>query len=575
MDKTVSKIIIKRGYSMKVADQAKINQIYDNMSLDEKIASMIVVRACYREAVDTDMVQKFFESGKGVSLGKVFLAGCTKKLEEVVAKLNRLRTGSHFDPFFFIDGEQGLVQMFPFATAFPCQMALGATFDEEAVYASSVAIAKECRALGFSILSQPVLDINTNPDNPIINTRAFGDDPDFVIRMSRAAMRGFEDGGVVATCKHYPGHGDTAVDSHMAMPRVDKDKDTLMEMELKPYKELGPEMTGIMTAHILYPALLGEGEEPCPATLSRAIIYDLARKEFGFKGLMISDSLTMKGIKDAYGIEKAAIGSILAGHDMILQDYNSDPDITFDCVKAAVEDGTIPMEWVEESVKRIISFRLRFGGYGNQKPLDASEVAKVIHCDEHVKLAKDIAYKAITRVAKSAMPLQKSGKTLVIATVSEKDGKYIEDFGLSDASGQGIFYNAVKEYADADFVTMPEMPGPADVDALCAKAKGYDRVVLGSFMTVRAYGGKSSGRLTDEQIEAVARLQKAAGQFILLVFGSPYILSSLDAVDDCLVAYGTSSDLIHGAVDALFGVYEPSGKLPVSVPGRYNFGHSV
>ncbi len=554
---------------------ADIDGIYNVMSLDEKIASMIVVRACYTEAVRTDRVQNFFEDGKGVSVGKVILNSNVRDLNKTLEQLNKLRTKSKFMPFFYIDGEQGLVQSLSFATPFPCQMALGATFDTDLVYRSSYAIAKECRALGFSIISQPVLDINTNPDNPIINTRAFGDNPDFVIKMSRAAIQGFQDGGVATTGKHYPGHGDTAVDSHMAMPRVDKNRETLMEMELKPYKELCPELWGIMSAHILYPALQAEGEEDCPATLSRAIIYDLPRKEFGFTGLMISDSLTMKGIKDAYGIEKAAIGAILAGHDMILQDYNSDPDITFHCVKEAVLNGTIPMEQVEESVKRIIRFRFLTGGYDNRKVLEYDEVSKVVHCKEHVELAKQIAHKAITRVEMTAMPLKKGKKTLVIATVSEQDGKYIEDYGLSDASGQGIFYRAVQSNTDADFATMLEFPTPADIEKLCDKVKGYENVILGSFMTVRAYAGKSSGRLSDEQVELISRLQKESQNFILLIFGGPYMLSSLDVQKDCLIAYGTNQDAIHSAVDAMFGKFEPTGKLPVNVPGRYAFGHSV
>lgn len=537
------------------------------MSLEEKLAQMIVVRGIGYEERIRDMLRE----GKIASIGAVAIPERT--VDEATTHMNRYLADAKNPLIFYIDAEWGVAQVFPDGTRFPAQMAVGASRSEELAYQNGYVIASECKALGFSIVGSPVLDININYKNPIISTRAFSDDTDLVIKLGRAYVQGIQDAGVIPCGKHYPGHGDTAVDSHMSMPIVTRDRDSLMDIELRPYKELAKEMWGVMTAHIAYPALAEKGEETLPATLSRKIIHGILREEFGYDGLIISDSLTMKGIKDTYGLE-AAVGAIHAGHDIILQDYDSDPKLTMDVLVRAVHEGKISVQQIDESVTRILKFKQKIDALGN-KPIDTEHAKQVLGCEKHRDIARKVAEAGVTLLENECMPLHPNtaGKTLVISTVGEEEGKKIRDFGLADDSSSKRIAQAVAKRMEIDHMCVPEHPSEQDIEEVLARAEGCEHVIFASFIRPVAYK-PTSGTITENQQKLIRELTERAPNFIYLIFGNPYCLLALPKIKNCIVGYGDDQFSIEAATKVVFGELEAQGVLPVRVGDLYPFGYS-
>lgn len=544
-------------------------EIVESMTLREKIAQMIVVRGIGFE----DRVQEMLKNGEIGAIGAVRLEDRT--IEGAIKTLNHYLEISKNPILFYIDAEWGVAQMFPAATRFPTQMSVGASRSKELAYQMGQVIAREAKAMGFRILGSPTLDINNNYKNPIINTRAFGDRSDLVIELGRAYLQGVQDMNVIPTGKHYPGHGDTAVDSHVSMPVVTRDRESVMEIELSPYRALAKDMWGVMTAHIFYPALTGEDEGEIPATLSRKIMYDLLRGEFGFEGLIISDSLTMKGIKVQYGLD-AAVLAIKAGHDIILQDYEDDPIRTIDRVHQAVLDGELSEEQIDESVMRIYKFREKIGALEN-KPIDIDAAKCIVACTEHREVAQKIAEAGCTLLENECMPLSKqnTGRKLVIATVTEEEGERCRDFDSGDDDIPAkLVSRAIAKRCDSEYVYISENPTEEEVSQLIERAAEYDHVIFASFLRPTAYKA-TSGTITENQQELIRGIMERAKNFIFLAYGSPYCLMSLPKMKNCIVAYGDDEFSIEAGVRVLFGEITATGRLPVEVAGRYAYGYRL
>ena len=544
-----------------------IEERFGAMSLEQKVAQMIIVRG----EEYADRIGEMAAAGQIGGIGAVAIP--VRDLEGMAELTNQWRKDADQPVLFYIDAECGAAQVFPFATRLPPMMALGASGDPSLAAEHARVVASEVRALGFGIVANPSLDVNINPKNPIICTRAFSDDTDQVIRFARAYIHSMQKNGVIPCGKHYPGHGDTATDSHIAMPEVHRSRTSLMECELRPYREIGNEMWGVMTAHIYYPALMGEGEGVIPATMSRTVIHDLLRGELGYQNLIVSDSLTMKGIKDRYGLD-AAIGAINAGHDLILQDYASDPLLTFERVCRAARDGKSPLDRIDESVRRILSFKERIGILEN--PLvDPERVRTVVGCAEHRAVAERIADASITQLEGEDMPLSpgSAGKVLVIATVGPEEEQRITDIGESGGKSSLLFAQAVCARCDADVVRMPEEPERGMVDELLARAQAYDTVIFASFVRTVSYK-ITSGMMAQEQERLIRSLAESGKRFVLAIFGSPYVIAELPQLRNLLLAYGDDRCSIGGAVKAIFGELTPTGRLPVTIDTRYPRGYA-
>jgi len=550
----------------------KADYIFKNMTLRQKVGYMICVRGYdYKE----EIFRMLSEGCIGTAGSIIITQKGTRNLDEVVSAMNRYYKISKMPFGFFMDAECGITDMFDFGTPFPTFMALGATFSAELAYKMGNIIAKEGRALGFTILCCPVLDINTNPHNPIICTRAISDRAEPVILLGGEYIRGMQDAGMIPTGKHFPGHGDTGVDSHISMPVVEHDKDRLMNMELKPYRELIKEgLPGIMTAHIIFPKLLEKDEEGLPATLSRNIITNILRKELGFNGLILSDSLAMKGIKDIYGLEKCAVMAVKAGHDIILQDYNTNPELTLNALVAAVESGEIEMAQIDESVKRILTTLEQTGALDN-KPLDLDEVRKITGASEHRAVAREIADRSVTLMEGCNIPLDiKPGeRILIIATRSEEEGKIAEDFHANIVSKSEYLYNKCREYTENVVLhSVSDNPDESEVNKVLDISAKYDHVIYATFIRVISYK-EWSGSIPSSQAGLMNALNRFGTKAAFVILGSPYVLNKVERLHNCVVTYGDCEYSIDAALKVLFGRMKPQGRLPVSINERYGFGY--
>ena len=306
------------------------NDLLREMTPEEKAGQVIICRGLEY----TGSMERMLREGRLGGVGGIIVRrACGYRPENIPGYINYILSISKIPPFLYLDCERGTTDMFPVGTPFPDSMAIGATHEPEAAYRVGKAIAEEARMLGFTLICNPVLDVNTNPENPIIGTRSFGDRADFVADFGAEYVRGVQEAGVIPTGKHFPGHGSTGVDSHVSMPVAGQSRKRLDEVELRPFRVLAEKgMKGIMTAHIYYPALQAGEEADTPATLSKKVLTGILKEEWKFEGIVVSDSLTMRAIKDRYGIGRAAVMAFNAGNDLILQDYDSDPEITFQAI---------------------------------------------------------------------------------------------------------------------------------------------------------------------------------------------------------------------------------------------------
>ncbi|MBR5479656.1 MAG: hypothetical protein IKU84_05715 [Clostridia bacterium] len=541
----------------------------ESLSIEEKVAYMIIVRG-------ENYIPRLHEMAKDGHLGGVGAVAIPKESrtpEKLVEIMNSLREESPLPITFYADAEHGLAVSVPFATRFPSAMALGAAGDLELARLNAQAIGREARVLGFNIVASPTLDVNIEPENPIICTRAFSDDTDTVIKFGRAYLEGLQSEGRITCGKHFPGHGATATDSHMTMPVVDRTREELDEVELRPYREICNDMWGVMTAHIFFPALAGEGEVDVPATMSRTMLYKTLREDIGFDNLIVSDSLTMKGIKDKYGLD-ASVGAILAGHDMILQDYSDDPIITYNHIVQAVKDGRIPMEWIDASVERILKFQEKSGATVDFRA-DIDEVLRVVGCEEHIKLAKTVAARGVTFIEGANVPMKADamGKTLIIATVGPEEIHGITDIGAAGGFSSTNIGVSVNRYCKADLERISETPEPADVDRVIELAKGYDTVIFAPFVRTVSYK-VNGGKVHPEILRLAEAVNNSDSDTVALVFGNPYSLAVFPEFKNCILSYGDDVYSIDASVNALFGAEEMTAKLPVQVSDKYPRGYS-
>lgn len=477
--------------------------------------------------------------------------------------------------FMYIDAEAGIRDMFPIGTKFPNQMAIGATHDARYAYLVGKAVAKEASMLGFSIVANPVLDINSNPDNPIIGTRSFGDRADFVIEFGLEYIKGMQEERVIPTAKHFPGHGDTSVDSHRSMPVVDHPLNYLEEVELKPFKiavENG--VKGIMTAHIYYPAIQGKEEEDLPATMSKTILTDMLRNEWGFDGMVVSDSLTMKAIKDIYGIGDAAIMAFNAGNDLILQDYNSDPIITYNTLYEAVESGEISSERLDTAIERIFALKEWAGLYEKEAPtLDVIE--KLDNYKEHQDLAKEVARHSVTVLEKTTIPFDTDKKRVLIVTRSDEEVEAAEDMTTLVYQKYNYLHDKMRVYdPSVELYTIGESPTNEEIHMVMEGCRDADEIVFGTFIRILSYK-EGSGTVPKSQLALIENLIGTGKPVTMMVIGNPYVLGKIPLTSNTICAYSDDENSIDAVVDVLYGKAPSLGRLPVTVSDRYTFGYGL
>lgn len=492
---------------------------------------------------------------------------------EVAAKLNDLQRRSPVPLIVGADLEPGLGRLegglfahymldAGSATVFPPAMAIAATGRDDDAYDVARITAREGRATGIHINFAPVVDVNNNPANPVINTRSFGEDPRRVARLSAAFVRGAQDGGQLATAKHFPGHGDTDVDSHNALPVVSASMARLESTELVPFKaaiEAGASM--VMTAHIALPAIDATG---VPATLSPKIITGLLRDSLHFRGVAITDAMTMEGIGKGYTTEESSVLAVKAGADILLKP--SDPTRAIDGVVAAVERGEISRARIDSAARRVLELKARVG-LGVASQVSLTTLREIVGAPEHRAVAGRIARGAITLLRDSAglIPLRAGGRVLVVQYAPETEIKAGRIFGAS-----------VRGERSALGTTQIAKIGPAAtrdlLDSLGHVADKSGIVVVA--MYVRRVEGEGRFAIPSSVaawVDSIARRRPV----VVVAFGNPYLIRQFPHVQSYVVTYGVSDDLERAAVSALLGVARITGRVPVSLPGFFKAGDGI
>ena len=434
-------------------------------------------------------------------------------------------------------------------------MALAATGRADLVREAAAATARELRAVGINTDFAPVADVNINPANPVIGIRSFGAAPDDVARLSAAATAGYGSAGVICTPKHFPGHGDTAVDSHIGLPRVDHDAATLDRVDFPPFRAaFAARAPAVMTAHVLVPAI--EPDE-LPATLSRRVLEGALRSRLGFDGVIFTDSLGMGAVAATYGPAEAAVLALAAGADVLLVGADAQcPPIrrqeAMDRVAAAVRSGRVPASRLDAAVGRVLRLKERFGllAAAALASPPAADVAARVGRPEDAALARRIAARSLTLFSSVArtLPLSVDAGTLVVRPALGRP--------VIDAEAEA----AVAGWNLPQTLFLPADPDTAAIDAAATRAREARAVVL---LATDARGREGQRRL------AGALAAAASGPFVLVAAESPYDLSVLPPAAARIATYGETPASLEALGQGLFTPFRFTGRSPVGpIPGK-------
>lgn len=446
------------------------------------------------------------------------------------------------------------------ATVFPTAMGLAATGRDDDVREAAYIIGREARAVGIHINFAPTVDVNNNPANPVINTRSFGEDPERVARLSALFTRGSMDAGAVATAKHFPGHGDTEVDSHVGLPIVGADWARLRTVELVPFKaaiDAGASM--VMSAHIALPAV--EGDSSTPATLAPRIMTGVLRDTLGFRGVTITDAMTMEGVGKGYGVAESSVLAVRAGADILLKP--SDPTRAVDAVVAAVERGEISRERIDASVRRVLELKARTG-VAFQPIVSLDSLREVVGAPAHRAKAADIAQRSITllRDKDGLIPLG-ARRTLLIQYMPETELR------------AGRVFSATWRAADTSARVVKISPATTQpqLDALASAIGRAERVVLAAY--VRRIEGEGRPAIPTSIANWMATLPTMNPRTVLVALGNPYLIRQVPTVGSYMVTYSVGDASERGAALALLGRAPVTGVAPVSLPGFFSRGDGI
>ncbi|HYC49639.1 MAG TPA: glycoside hydrolase family 3 N-terminal domain-containing protein [Gemmatimonadaceae bacterium] len=491
---------------------------------------------------------------------------------EVAAKVNYLQRRARVPLLVSSDLEPALMRLEPAifphylletggATEFPTAMAIAATGRDQDVFDVAQAIGREARAVGIHINFAPTVDVNVNPNNPVIGTRSFGEDPQRVARLSELFVRGTHAAGVLATAKHFPGHGDTDVDSHVGLPVVTADPARLNAVELVPFRaaiNAGADL--VMSAHIALPAF--GGDSATPATLRRDVMQTLLRDSLGFRGITITDALSMEGVGKGYTIEESVVQAIRAGTDILLRP-GDDVSRAITAVVGAVERGDIPAARIDSSVRRILWTKARVG-LATKREVSLEDVRTVVATAEHLKLAEEVAQRALTMLRDSGatVPLP-SGRVALIHYMPETELK----------AGRAFQREMTRLRPGARLVAkLSPATAQSQLDSIARTLQGADAIVIGAF--VRRVEGE--GRTTVPPHVAAWIDSVASGpQAAVIAFGNPYLIRQFPRTRTYINAYGVGDALEIAAARALAGAASISGVSPVSLPGFFKVGDGI
>ena len=447
---------------------------------------------------------------------------------------------------FSFDQEGGTSADFNFGgvNIFPKPMGLRATGDKNLAYAAARAIARQSKAVGFSWIHSPVLDVNVNPENPEVYTRAYSDIAEEVAEYAIKTCEGFKEGKMIATGKHFPGRGDSAVDAHFEMPVIKADRETMMSRELLPYRELIKRdlLPSIMIAHSIFPAF----DDVDIATVSKKILTGLLRDTLGFDGVITTDSMTMGGVALRYGIANACAMALEAGADLVLMKAeNSLVGETFNKIKEFVDTGRISEADLDQKVYRVLKVKYDNGLF---TPSTREDPEAVLNDPGIIALSKNIAKRSVLTHKGRDLPVQKTGKILVVEQINNTPNNYYWHPGI-------LYKNCLKHYKNIDYLETAYTFDESDREHILQSIADYDTVIITNFY-IR--GKLANNRFIEEL------LAKNSSAKIIVITNTPYPISVPKNCPNLIISFATSHDNMEVCAGVLFGETHAEGIWPIA-----------
>ncbi len=558
--------------SLKFADKQ-----LKKMTLEEKVGSLIHIGVNARFAnIDSDFYQDIKRQVTENKVGGIVVFGAP--VYDTTILINRLQAEAKIPLLFSVDAETGIGMRFENTTIFPWAMAVGATGNPEYARKIGAITGREAKAMGIYQVYSPVVDVNNNANNPVINVRSYGENPEDVGRFGAAMIEGVQSANVIATAKHFPGHGDTAVDSHSGLPMIDLSRERFDKVELVPFrKAIESGVASIMIAHISLPQFDNEQIQPLknpvlpsysesveipkdsatiPATLSQKVQTDLLRNQMNFQGLIVSDAMDMSGLTLYIGQEEAAVRAIEAGTDLL--EKPASPEAMIRGIVGAVKSGRLTEERINQSARKLLAWKHQLGLF-KQKITPIDQIDKVVSSKEVRDLADEIGSKAITLVKDEAnnLPLQKDKKVFVLAVTNGPDIGFVANTFTRILRQNGIKF---------DFVALDERSTEAEQSRAIERAEKADVVVATLFGRVRS-GAKNSGVLPQSGANVLQKILAQDKPLIGLSFGNPYLLLNYPMMKTYVVSYGDMPSLQKATANAITGNQDFYGKLPITIGG--------
>lgn len=540
---------------LKSAGDQWVDSIMKRMTIDQKIGQLFMIQAYSNKK--NQQADELLEQIKNFEVGGViFMQGAPVSQAKLC---NKLQQASAIPLLIAIDAENGLGFRLDSTLSYPVQMALGAITSDTLIYRMGLEIGKQCRSVGIHMNMAPVSDVNNNPENPVINYRSFGENKLQVARKSWLYAHGMQDAGILATAKHFPGHGDTEADSHLNLPVIDQTKQELDSLELYPFLYLiNKGISAIMTGHLQVPAL--EPNDRIPASLSHKIIDTKLKKEMGFKGLVITDAMNMKGVSNLYSSAESAVKALKAGNDMIEIVPRLDRAIA--AVRLAITNGELSVDEIDEKCRKILIAK-KWLGLDQKKLTDTKNLYQQLN-DNRFKLTKRLLQEQSMTVLinqQNLIPLRQLD-TLKIASLM---------IGTDQVSP---FQKMLRNYTQIDHFNISKTASPEEINRILTQLKPYNLLVIG----INGLGLLPSKRfgITDQQIAVIDKLKDR--NTIISYFGNPYSLpnfSSITNAKSLIIAYQDDQDTEELAAQLIFGATDATGKLPVTVKSMFPVGSGI
>ncbi len=538
------------------AEPPDLDRLLGSLSLRDKAAQLVVpwLAGTYASYDDSTLAQtirlvdSLHVGGLIVSVGSPL---------DVAAKLNALQTRSRLPLLMAADLEGGTAIRLVGGTPFPTNMGVGASGRDSDAYAMGQVTAEEGRAVGIHLAFAPVADVNNNPANPIINTRSFGEDPRAVARLVAATVRGLEEHGMSATAKHFPGHGDTGNDSHLALPVITADWRRLDTLELIPFRAaIKAGATAVMSAHIALPAL--EGGQTRPGTVVPAVLTGLLRDSLHFNGLVVTDALEMGGLVNAFGPSEAPVLALIAGADLLLQP--ADPGATIDAVERAVRQGRVSEDRLDQSVRRVLALKQRLGLF-TQRTVALENVPRSVGSAQHLAKALEVAQRSIVLLVDdgSIDSLRARPRRLALVTYGDEGNPVVGPTLLQELRKAGDTVSVVRLWPQS---------GPASFDSARAVLRANPRAVFA--VAVRAVPWRGRIGMPDA-LAGLIDESAAARPTTLASLGSPYLITQTTRLKSYLLGWAANPISEIAVARALSGA-AVNGRLPTRVPPSFPLG---